>query len=104
MQLEIEEFRWAQEQNQIEVDWSDGHKTVLPGHVLRNGCPCAHCGLKRREQEAPETASASAAQVDFVDPVGLYAVSIGFKDMHVSGIYTYELLRELCYCPVCLPV
>ncbi len=34
-------------------------------------------------------------QIISVDPVGNYAVRIGFDDMHNTGIYAWPFLREL---------
>ena len=34
-------------------------------------------------------------QIISVDPVGNYAVRIGFDDMHDTGIYAWPFLREL---------
>ena len=34
-------------------------------------------------------------QILSVDPVGNYAVRIGFDDMHDTGIYSWPFLREL---------
>jgi DUF971 family protein len=34
-------------------------------------------------------------------PVGRYALAFEFSDGHRTGIYSFDLLRELCECDVC---
>ena len=34
-------------------------------------------------------------------PIGNYALQFLFTDAHYTGIYTFELLRELCTCRQC---
>jgi DUF971 family protein len=38
-----------------------------------------------------------------VSAVGNYALHFSWSDGHDSGIYTFEYLRELCPCSLCLP-
>jgi DUF971 family protein len=39
--------------------------------------------------------SLSAVTILSVDPVGNYAVRLGFDDMHTTGIYSWAFLRDL---------
>jgi DUF971 family protein len=41
--------------------------------------------------------------LDSVDQVGSYALSFHWGDGHSTGIYTWQLLRDACPCPECLP-
>jgi DUF971 family protein len=34
--------------------------------------------------------------------VGRYALGFDFSDGHNTGIYPFEVLRDLCRCPTCL--
>ncbi len=45
----------------------------------------------------PKTIVAGKAAVEIlrVEPVGHYAVRLGFDDMHDTGIYAWDYLREL---------
>jgi len=42
-------------------------------------------------------------ELDELEPVGGYALSLIWFDGHNSGIYSYKYLRSLCQCPLCLP-
>ena len=89
------------------IEWSDGHRGVLPWIHLRKNCPCATC---REEQAKPpdpfrlltdrEMASGPLRAVS-VSPVGHYAYKITWSDGHDTGIYTCESLRTLCRCAEC---
>lgn len=78
------------------VDWSDGHRTVLPYRWLRGNCPCAHC-----VDEWSGKRNVGEADVPFnVEPksarsVGRYAVQITWNDGHDTGLYSWQYLREL---------
>jgi DUF971 family protein len=37
-----------------------------------------------------------------VTPVGKYALKFKWTDGHESGIYSWEYLRRVCQCDVCL--
>ena len=43
-----------------------------------------------------------ALKMDSVEPVGSYAVRIYWNDGHSSGIYSFEHLRRICPCEVCV--
>ncbi len=66
---------------------------------LRDHCPCATC---REKRAAPPPllpvltiAEAQPLSIGGMQPIGHYAYSIRFSDGHDTGIYTFELLREL---------
>lgn len=86
------------------IEWSDGSKRVYGVKELRDACPCATCREKRNAP--PQTASSmllpvlSAAEaqplvLQGMTPVGSYAYAIAFSDGHDTGIFTFELLREI---------
>ncbi len=93
------------EQTQLQIDWSDGQIRRYGVKVLRDNCPCATCREKHRgEATQPANplqlnilspAEARPWGVVSMKPVGNYAYSIVFSDGHDSGIFTFELLREL---------
>lgn len=85
----------------VEVDWADGHTSVLPNARLRGYCPCAGCqghggGLRFLE--------GGNAVIDRIEEVGNYALAFTWGDGHASGIYRFEFLRRLCACATCLPL
>jgi DUF971 family protein len=91
------------DQEQLRIEWSDGQRRIYSFRELRRRCPCASC----REQSAQDAkrppsilpilteAETLPLKVVRMRPVGNYAYSIEFSDGHDTGIYTFELLREL---------
>ena len=98
----------------VEVDWKDGHHSQWSFVWLRNACPCATCHEAREQDDRlPGEAKpkqptllalyeAPARPVE-VTPVGKYALRFKWNDGHESGIYSWEYLRRVCQCDVCLP-
>ncbi len=83
-----------------EIDWADGHKSVYPHEVLRGYCPCAGCqGHGTEISFVP--AQGKSLEIDEIEAVGNYALSLHWFDGHSSGIYSYKYLRSLCQCPEC---
>ncbi len=92
---------------EIGVTWDDGHDSVISLRVLRDACPCAGCKGETVlfktyippsfNQETPGRYQLKAAV-----PVGNYALKLTWGDGHETGMYTWEQLRSLCECPVCV--
>lgn len=81
------------------IEWSDGVTHRVSWRRLRDNCPCAGCRTKRTEPPAlfavlkpEETAPVRATGMR---PLGNYAYHIDFSDGHNTGIYSFELLRQL---------
>ena len=86
----------------LRIDWSDGAARVYAVRQLRDGCPCATCRELRLLPPKPapllpvlSTAEARPLTLLGMKPVGHYAYAIDFSDGHDTGIYTFDLLREL---------
>ena len=79
----------------IEVDWHDGHTSILPIPLLRGLCPCAGCvnehtGVRTHDPASvPEDLTHVAVHL-----VGNYAITIQFSDGHSTGIFPYRFLRD----------
>jgi ATP-binding protein involved in chromosome partitioning len=89
-------------ENEVQILWKDGHESIYTGYALRVGCRCALCvdeisGSKRLREES----ISKDVRPLSIDPVGRYAIRFQWSDGHSTGIYTFELLRELCPCPIC---
>jgi DUF971 family protein len=77
----------------VEIEWTDGAKTVYTAAELRRLCPCAQCvsevtGVRVHD---PATVPADLHQSN-LGMVGNYAISMEFSDGHHTGIYTWEYL------------
>lgn len=93
----------------VEIKWSDGSGSSISSLTLRKACPCATCRERAGElnhsqplsppKRSPlaviESSVEESLDLKVVWPVGNYALGIQWGDKHDSGIYTYELLREL---------
>jgi DUF971 family protein len=88
-------------ENRLLIEWSDGQRRSYSFRELRDRCPCASCREKRSQPPAGglltvlSPAETRPLKVLGMKPVGSYAYSIDFSDGHDTGIYTFELLREL---------
>lgn len=81
----------------IQFLWGDGVECRLLPTELRQNCPCAHCvdettGIRVLDPDSVP----SSLELKDMKPVGNYAYRCLFSDGHDTGIYTLELLRELC--------
>jgi DUF971 family protein len=87
-----------------DVSWNDGHESSYPSWYLRENCPCATCveEFTGERRIAPGSIPADLARLD-IGPVGNYALGFRWSDGHSTGIYTFDYLRRICPCPVCLP-
>jgi|SRR5579884_4203746 len=96
----------------VDIAWADGHRSHYTFTYLRDACPCALCDEERRnEGRSPGDPPASkpgelpmfrpSAKPLRAEPVGRYAIRFDWTDGHVHGIYSWELLRELCPCSEC---
>jgi DUF971 family protein len=87
------------------VKWNDGHEGRNTFFTLRWNCPCAACngemGLKGR-LDFIDKLSPDEFVLTSLEPVGLYALKPTWKDGHDTGLYTYDWLRALCECEVCM--
>lgn len=88
---------------QMEIDWSDGHRSRHTFRLLRLTCKCALCkdamtgrvlnNLERIPADIHPTA---------IEPVGGYGLRLIWSDGHTTGIYGFDWLRRSCECPDCL--
>lgn len=84
------------------IQWSDGRTRRYTTRALRDACPCATCREKRSApppdpMSLPVLSKAELAPLTIagMKPVGNYAYTIAFSDGHDTGIFSFELLREL---------
>lgn len=80
----------------LRIRWQDGHVSEYEPRYLRLNCRCAGC--------IDEWTGRPLLDPDRVPPdvhplairyVGRYALQFDWSDGHATGIYPFELLREL---------
>ena len=85
----------------VRVEWEDGHQSVYPWRHLRQSCPCASCrngeGGPSEPLALPVIQEGEAVLVD-MEQVGNYGIRLVWQDGHDDGIYSWDLLRQLCPC------
>jgi len=90
---------------EMEIRWDDGHESTIRLETLRSNCPCAGCQgetvLLRSYPPAPQPDLPGKNELVDAKPVGHYALQLVWGDGHDTGLYTWEILRALCECPVC---
>lgn len=88
------EIRLRQAERLLEVRYDDGAAFVLPAEYLRVESPSAEV-----QGHAPDQRKWVAGRrhvgILKLEPVGHYAVRLVFDDLHETGIYTWDYLRQL---------
>jgi DUF971 family protein len=88
------ELRLKQDKRTLEVSFDDGARFSLAAELLRVTSPSAEV-QGHSEAQRKTVGGKRNVQILKIDPVGNYAVRLGFDDMHDSGIYSWTFLREL---------
>ena len=88
------ELRLARDKRTLRVTFEDGAAFDLAAEYLRVMSPSAEV-QGHSEAQRKTVGGKRNVQILKVDPVGNYAVRLGFDDMHDSGIYAWDFLREL---------
>lgn len=88
------------ENNSLMIKWNDGKVTEIPLTKLRDECPCVNCKGESVlfESYIPIKTPFQPAgyyELDKLESVGNYAISIKWKDGHDTGIYSWDILRNL---------
>jgi DUF971 family protein len=87
--------------NRLLIDWSDGQERSYTIRELRDACPCATCREKRSQPKDPlalptlKQVQTQPLKIAAMEPVGNYAYAIRFSDGHDTGIFAFDLLRQL---------
>jgi DUF971 family protein len=84
----------------LKITWNDGKISDIPLTKLRDECPCVNCKGESVifESYIPIKTPFKAAgyyEIESIEAMGNYAVSIKWKDGHDTGIYSWEILRKL---------
>jgi DUF971 family protein len=88
------EIRLAKDRRALQVTFDDGKAFSLSAELLRVSSPSAEV-QGHSEGQRKTVGGKRNVTILSVDPVGNYAVRIGFDDMHTTGIYSWAFLRDL---------
>ena len=78
----------------LNVTFDDGAAFSLPAELLRVTSPSAEV-QGHSEAQRKTVGGKRNVMILSVDPVGNYAVRLGFDDMHNTGIYSWAFLLDL---------
>ena len=88
------EIRLPKDRRALRVVFDDGRTFDLAAELLRVTSPSAEV-QGHSEAERKTVGGKRNVAILSVDPVGNYAVRLGFDDMHSTGIYSWAFLRDL---------
>jgi DUF971 family protein len=88
------EIRLTKDRRTLRVSFDDGSAFTLSAELLRVTSPSAEV-QGHSEAQRKTVGGKRNVTILSVDPVGNYAVKLGFDDMHSTGIYSWAFLRDL---------
>jgi DUF971 family protein len=89
------EIRLVKDRRALHVTFEDGNTFTLSAELLRVTSPSAEV-QGHSEAQRKTVGGKRNVTILSVDPVGNYAVRLGFDDMHSTGIYSWAFLNDLC--------
>lgn len=78
----------------LELEFDDGATFKLPCEYLRVYSPSAEVTGHGPGQEVLQLGK-EGVNIEEIEPVGHYAVKLGFDDNHDTGLYSWDYLYEL---------
>src|ERR1700759_1365121 len=88
------ELRLAKDRKALSVAFVNGERFVMDAEYLRVVSPSAEVQGHSPEERKTVPGKRDVAILE-VNPVGNYAVRLGFDDMHSTGIYSWDSLLSL---------
>lgn len=88
------ELRLKKAEKILEVEFKDGRTFALPAELLRVESPSAEV-MGHGPSQKTIVAGRRDVGIMGLEPVGNYAVRIKFDDLHDTGIYSWQYLRQL---------
>ena len=88
------EIRLAKDRRTLTVVFDDGASFDLSAELLRVTSPSAEV-QGHSESERKTIGGKRNVEILSVDPVGNYAVRLGFDDMHTTGIFSWAFLHAV---------
>ncbi len=88
------ELRLHKDRKTLTVSFDNGEKFDLPAEYLRVKSPSAEVQGHSAEERKTVPGKRDVGIIEIL-PIGNYAVRLVFDDLHDTGIYDWEYLREL---------
>ena len=88
------EIRLVKDRRALHVTFEDGNTFTLSAELLRVTSPSAEV-QGHSEAQRKTVGGKRNVTILSIDPVGNYAVRLGFDDMHSTGIYSWAFLNDL---------
>ena len=88
------EIRLVKDRRALHITFEDGNTFTLSAELLRVTSPSAEV-QGHSEAQRKTVGGKRNVTILSVDPVGNYAVRLGFDDMHSTGIYSWAFLNDL---------
>jgi len=88
-----EEIRLSKAKDRLEIRFDDGAQFSLPAELLRVESPSAEVqGHGAGQKTTP--AGKQDILISSIEPVGNYAIRLGFSDGHNTGLFSWGLLYD----------
>jgi len=81
------------DEENLYIDWKDGHSSTFSLLDLRKKCPCATCRGGHGGKVGSATGHIETISLVSWKKVGRYAINLTWNDFHDTGIFTYDNLR-----------
>ena len=86
--------------SELAIKWPDGGESFIPLETLRRACPCAGCkgetDIMGNLYKNPEQKLTTAAFIlKRIISVGSYAIQPVWADGHVTGIFSFDYLKQV---------
>jgi DUF971 family protein len=88
-----DELRLHKDRKTLTVSFEGGERYDLPAEYLRVNSPSAEVQGHSAEERKTVAGRKNVAILDVL-PIGNYAVRLVFDDLHDTGIYSWEALRD----------
>jgi DUF971 family protein len=88
------EIRLKRAEKRLEIDFDDGAHFAYPAEYLRVESPSAEV-QGHGPAEKKTIPGRRHVGILSVEPVGNYAIRIGFDDLHDTGLFSWEYLHQL---------
>jgi DUF971 family protein len=88
------ELRLQKDRRALTISFEDGSAFTLPAEYLRVESPSAEVQGHNPDERKTVAGKREVGIMEIV-PIGNYAVRLVFDDMHSTGIFSWDYLREL---------